>query len=129
MNAPVDLDHRSLAYSMPLDKFDVSDPRLYYDDVWQPYFERLRREDPVHYTPESPYGPYWAVSKYRDIVQVEVNHKVFSSSDEVGGIRSTTRRRGWSAPASSAWTRRSTTSSAARSARRSIRSRWRRWRA
>ena len=71
---------------MPLDKMDVSDPRLYYDDVWQPYFERLRREDPVHYTPESPYGPYWAVTKYRDIVQVEVNHKVFSSSDEVGGI-------------------------------------------
>ena len=86
MNAPVDLDHRALAYSMPLDKIDVSDPRLYYDDVWQPYFERLRREDPVHYTPESPYGPYWAVTKYRDIVQVEVNHKVFSSSDEVGGI-------------------------------------------
>ena len=40
----------------------------------------------MHYTPESPCGPYWAVSKYRDIVQVEVNHKVFSSSDEVGGI-------------------------------------------
>ena len=86
MNAPVDMDHRALALSMPLDKFDISDPRLYYDDVWQPYFERLRREDPVHYTPESPYGPYWAVTKYRDIVQVEVNHKVFSSSDEVGGI-------------------------------------------
>ncbi len=86
MNAPVDLDHRALAYSLPLDKFDVSDPRLYYDDVWQPYFERLRREDPVHFTPNSPYGPYWSVSKYRDIVQVEVNHKVFSSSDEVGGI-------------------------------------------
>jgi cytochrome P450 len=40
----------------------------------------------VHLTPESPYGPYWSVTKYRDIVQVEVNHKVFSSSDEVGGI-------------------------------------------
>jgi len=74
MNAPVDMDHRALAYSMPLDKIDVSDPRLYYDDVWRPYFERLRHEDPVHYTPDSPYGPYWAVSKYRDIVQVEVNH-------------------------------------------------------
>src|ERR1700761_759217 len=86
MNAPVDLDHRALAYSMPLDKFDVSDPRLYYDDVWQPYFERLRREAPIHWVKDSPYGPYWSVTKYRDIVQVEVNHKVFSSSDEVGGI-------------------------------------------
>ena len=40
----------------------VSDPQLYYSDTWYPYFERLRREDPVHYTPDSPYGPYWAVS-------------------------------------------------------------------
>ena len=86
MNAPVNMDHEALARSMPLDKIDVSDPRLYHDDAWRPYFARLRREDPVHYTPDSPYGPYWAVTKYRDIVQVEVNHKVFSSSDEVGGI-------------------------------------------
>ena len=86
MNAPVTVDPKAQAWSLPLDKIDVSDPQLYYDDTWQPYFERLRREDPVHYTPDSPYGPYWAVTKYRDIVQVEVNHKVFSSSDEVGGI-------------------------------------------
>ena len=86
MDANVNFDPREDAYSKPLDKIDVSDPRLYHDDIWRPYFERLRREDPVHYTPDSPYGPYWAVTKYRDIVQVEVNHKVFSSSDEVGGI-------------------------------------------
>ena len=127
MDANVNFDPREDAYSKPLDKIDVSDPRLYYDDIWRPYFERLRREDPVHFTPESPYGPYWAVTKYRDIVQVEVNHKVFSSSDEVGGIRSMTRRRAWNAPASSAWIRRSTTISGVRSAPRSIRSRWRRW--
>ena len=86
MDAKVNFDPREHAYAIPLDKIDVSDPRLYYDDVWRPYFARLRREDPVHYTPDSPYGPYWAVTKYRDIVQVEVNHKVFSSSDDVGGI-------------------------------------------
>ena len=87
MNAPVNIDHQALAHSLPLDKLDPSDPRLYYDDVWQPYFERHRREAPVNFIPESPYGPYWSVSKYRDIVQVEVNHKVFSSSDELGGIQ------------------------------------------
>src|SRR5579859_3128325 len=86
MDANANFDPREDAYSKPLDQIDVSDPRLYYDDAWRPYFARLRREDPVHYTPDSPYGPYWAVTKYRDIVQVEVNHKVFSSSDEVGGI-------------------------------------------
>jgi hypothetical protein len=64
MDAKVNFDPREHAYAMPLDKIDVSDPRLYYDDVWRPYFARLRREDPVHYTPDSPYGPYWAVTNY-----------------------------------------------------------------
>jgi len=86
MNAPVNVDARSQISALPLDKLDPSDPQIYYDDVWQPYFERLRREAPVHHIPDSPYGPYWSVTKYRDIVQVEVNHKVFSSSDELGGI-------------------------------------------
>jgi cytochrome P450 len=86
MNAPVNVDPRTHVYALPLDQIDPSDPQIYYDDVWQPYFERLRRESPVHRVADSPYGPYWAVTKYRDIVQVEVNHKVFSSSDEVGGI-------------------------------------------
>jgi cytochrome P450 len=73
------------AFSMPLDAIDVSDPQLYQDDTWYPYFDRLRREDPVHFCPESRYGPYWAVSKYHDIMQVEVNHQTYSS--ELGGIQ------------------------------------------
>ena len=64
MDAKVHFDPREHAYAIPLDKIDVSDPMLYYDDVWRPYFARLRREDPVHYTPDSPYGPYWAVTNY-----------------------------------------------------------------
>src|SRR4051794_26631554 len=54
--------------------------------MWQPYFARLRRADPVHYCPQSPYGPYWAVTKYKDIVQVEMNHQVYSSASKPGGI-------------------------------------------
>ena len=72
---------------LPLDQIDVSDPQLYFDDVWDPYFERLRRDDPVHYVADSPYGPYWAITKYKDIIHLEVNHKAFSSSWELGGIR------------------------------------------
>ena len=67
------------AYSIPLDAIDVSDPQLYQDDTWYPYFERLRREAPVHWCRESRYGPYWSVSKYKDIMQVEVNHQTYSS--------------------------------------------------
>ena len=66
-------------------EFDVSDPKLYQDDAWRPYFERLRREAPIHYVPDSPYGPYWAVSKYKDIMHCEVHHEVFSN--EIGGIQ------------------------------------------
>ena len=34
------------AYLIPLEAIDVSDPQLYQDDAWYPYFERLRREAP-----------------------------------------------------------------------------------
>src|SRR6516162_3591298 len=50
-----------------------------------PYFERLRRDAPVHWCRESRYGPYWSVCKYKDIMQVEVNHQTYSS--ELGGIQ------------------------------------------
>lgn len=82
MNAPVNIDPTA---SMRLDQFDVSDPALYQTDSWRPYFERLRREAPVNYVPDSPYGPYWAVSKYKDIMHCEVHHEVFSN--EIGGIQ------------------------------------------
>jgi cytochrome P450 len=87
MNAPVHADAAADAYSIPLDAIDVSDPQIYQDDTWYPYFERLRREDPVHYCPDSRYGPYWAVTKYKDIMHVEVNHAIYSSASELGGIQ------------------------------------------
>ena len=87
MNAPVSFDHHTHAATAPLDQIDVSDPQLYFDDVWYPYFERLRRDDPVHYVSDSPYGPYWAISRFKDIIHLEVNHKAFSSSWDLGGIR------------------------------------------
>src|SRR5882672_1663363 len=77
----------SAASSISLGAIDVSDPQIYQDDVWHAYFARLRREDPVHYCSESRYGPYWAVTKYKDIMQVEVNHQVYSSASELGGIQ------------------------------------------
>ena len=85
MTASLD-DHLDVAAnSLPLDAIDVSDPQMYQDDVWYPYFARLRRDDPVHYCRESRYGPYWAVTKYSDIMKVEVNHQVYSS--QLGGIQ------------------------------------------
>lgn len=73
------------ATSLPLAEIDVSDPGLYEQDVWQPVFARLRREAPVHYCRESAYGPYWSVTRYDDIMAVELDHKTYSS--ERGGIQ------------------------------------------
>ena len=77
---------RDKAFATPLDKFDVSDPELFRNDTLWPWFERLRREDPVHYCATSQYGPYWSVTKHRDIISVDSNHRVFSSDSEIGGI-------------------------------------------
>jgi cytochrome P450 len=70
-----------------VDFVDVADPALYRGDGWRPHFERLRREDPVHYHPESPYGPYWSVCRYADIMAVELDHATYSSASELGGIQ------------------------------------------
>ena len=86
MKAPEAVDHAALAETMPLDEIDVSNPALYQQDVWQPYFRRLRREAPVHYCTASPLGPYWSVTKHKDIIALEVDHRRFSSSSTFGGI-------------------------------------------
>jgi cytochrome P450 len=85
MNAPARADTRTDAWRRPLSSFDVSDPQIYQDDTWHECFARLRREAPVHYCAESAYGPYWSVTRYKDILQCEVNHAVFSN--EIGGIQ------------------------------------------
>ena len=66
---------------------DVSDPRLYRDDAWREPFARLRRDDPVHRHDDSPYGPYWSVTRYADIMAVELDHQTYSSASELGGIQ------------------------------------------
>ena len=66
---------------------DLGNPSLYREDSWRPHFARLRREDPVPYCPESPYGPYWSVTRYADIMKVELDHATYSSAVELGGIQ------------------------------------------
>ncbi len=77
---------RERAYATPLDRFNVADVSHFTSDTWAPWFERLRKEDPVHHCAESPFGAYWSVTRFEDIVAVDSNHEVFSSSSERGGI-------------------------------------------
>jgi cytochrome P450 len=70
-------------YSIPLDKIDVSDSEIFETDTLWGYFERLRKEDPVHYCAESEFGPYWSVTRFDDIVYVEKNPETFSSARSI----------------------------------------------
>jgi cytochrome P450 len=70
-------------YSVPLESLDVSNPHLYAADVHGPWFRRLRDEAPVHFCPEAETGPYWSVTRYQDILQVDTSHEIFSSEPTI----------------------------------------------
>ena len=91
MNAPVQIDAATDAAATPLDRIDVSNPRLYQDDCYFPYFARLRREDPVHYRQGGMYGDFWSITKFKDIMHVETHPEIFSSDAKLGGITITDR--------------------------------------
>ena len=69
--------------ALPIEEIDLSDPHIFQQDAHWGYFERLRREDPVHYCRDSRFGPFWSVTKYRDILHVDTSHQIYSSE---GGI-------------------------------------------
>jgi hypothetical protein len=77
---------RERAYSTPLREFHVGNPELFRTDTLWPWFERLRKEEPVHYCSTSPVGNYWSVTKYKDIMHVETNPAIYSSDVRLGGI-------------------------------------------
>jgi len=79
-------DAREQAYSTPLEDFHVGDPELFRANAHWPWFERLRKEDPVHWCRDSEFGPYWSITRYNDIMAVDTNHQVFSSESSLGGI-------------------------------------------
>ncbi|MDX9996377.1 MAG: cytochrome P450 [Phenylobacterium sp.] len=74
---------REQAYATPLELLNPAQPALFQADAMWPIFERLRAEDPVHFTAESEYGPYWSITKYNDIMAVDTNHQVFSSEPAI----------------------------------------------
>ncbi len=72
---------------IPLADLDPGHPALFEHDKFEPYFARLRAEDPMHLTQESMFGPYWSATTYDDIMAIDSNHQVFSSDIDNGGIR------------------------------------------
>ncbi len=77
---------RARAYATPLEDFQVHEVEHFTSDTLWPWFERLRAEDPVHYTAQSEFGPYWSITRFADIVTCESDVATFSSSQVHGGI-------------------------------------------
>ncbi|MFK8041077.1 cytochrome P450 [Congregibacter sp.] len=69
--------------ALALEDVDVSDSRIYQQDAWRPYFERLRNEDPVHYVADSQFGPFWSITRWDDIVAIDSNFEDFSSEPAI----------------------------------------------
>ena len=65
--------------SYPLAELDISLPRRFLDNTHWGFFERMRREDPVHYCKDSMFGPYWSITKFNDIMAIDKDHETYSS--------------------------------------------------
>ena len=82
----IELDTAEKIAAIQIDEIDVSRPSLFQQDTIGLFFDRLRKEEPVHYCRESHVGPFWSITKFDDIMAVDTNHKVFSSEAKLGGI-------------------------------------------
>lgn len=74
---------RADAARMPLEDINVGDRALYATDTVLPYFERLRREAPVHFCRESEDGAFWSITRFDDIKEIELDWQRFSSEPSI----------------------------------------------
>ena len=58
-------------YAIPLDQLDPGRVEFFRHGRHLACFERLRREDPVHFVQSEQFGPYWSITRFADIVYVE----------------------------------------------------------
>ena len=77
---------RAEAANLPIEQIDPARIQYFADGVEGPYFERLRRDDPVHHAVSPWAGPYWSITRYQDIMHVDTHPAIFSSEWTYGGI-------------------------------------------
>jgi cytochrome P450 len=68
------------AADVPLEDINPVWNRLFAENRMLDYFERLRREDPVHFNESEVAGRYWSLTRYNEIKAVDTDHKNFSSA-------------------------------------------------
>ena len=74
-------------YSLDLADIDMNVGKLFQAGAHHEYFKRLRAEAPVHYCDRNPWvGPFWSITRYKDVMAVDKNHEVFSSEPSIALI-------------------------------------------
>ena len=68
------------ASDVRLDEINPVWNRLFSENRMLEYFERLRRDDPVHFNETEVAGRYWSLTRYDEIKAVDTDHKNFSSA-------------------------------------------------
>lgn len=78
-------DAAERANALPLEAINLLELDHWRTDTIYPYFERLRRDDPVHLHPADQHrdGPFWSVTRFEDIVAVDTDHETFSSEPAI----------------------------------------------
>jgi cytochrome P450 len=71
------------ASDVPLDEINPVWNRLFSENRMLEYFERLRRDDPVHFNETEVAGRYWSLTRYDEIKAVDTDHKNFSSANGI----------------------------------------------
>jgi len=74
---------RAQAFAAPLDNLNVAVRERFVDDTIWPWFERLRRDDPIHWCDTGDFIPHWSVTRYEDIVAIDTDHATFSSAEGI----------------------------------------------
>jgi cytochrome P450 len=71
-------------FDIPLDRYDMLRSDMFEGDRHVGFFERLRQEDPVHLQENHEFaGSFWNVTRYKDIMEVDTNHDIYSSNGSI----------------------------------------------
>ena len=68
---------------LALEDIDIAQRSLWIEDKKMAFFERLRDDATVHFCKDSEFGPYWSVTRYKDIMEVDGNWQDFSSEPAI----------------------------------------------
>ena len=66
-----------------LSEIDFYNPDTFLESVPYETFKQLRKEDPVHWNPQTEGTGFWVVTRYDDVVATSTDHKSFASGHGV----------------------------------------------